>query len=42
MVERGGRVKSRNRYRGPMGMDNGLEIDCGGAGKSKRKNLGQL
>ena len=30
MEERRGRVKSRNMCKGPMGMDNGVGIDCGG------------
>ena len=44
------KVKSRKMYRGPMGTDRGVRIDCGiwgrtgvgGAGKSNGKNVGQL
>ena len=47
MRKRMRRGKSRNMYRGPMGMDNGVEIDCGEggeAGESKwgEGNVGQL
>lgn len=48
--ERRGGDKSRNMYRGPIGMDNGVGIDCGsggqgmwmGQGRATEKNVGQL
>ena len=30
-----GSIKSRNMYKGPMGMDNGVGIDCGTQGVGK-------
>ena len=35
MGERRGRVKSRNMYKGPMGMDSEVKIDHGSRGVSR-------
>ena len=46
-MERRGRVKSRNMYKGPMDIDNSVGIDCGSGGlagvrKAKGEKLEQL
>ena len=47
MGKRRGRAKSRNMYKGPMNMDNGVGLDCGrevvqGRGGQWGELLGQL
>ena len=40
MGEKRGKGKSKNVYKEPMGMDNGMGIDCGSQGVGQGKAMG--
>ena len=44
MGEKNRKVKSRNMYKEPMDMDNGVRIDCGrrGVGRVRESNRGKI